>query len=330
MQQIIDTEPSTNPKEVCMKRHIFVLAISVAAFILGCEEDTLIDPATQPGTGLLDKVAPVPVVQPTIILIDMILPDPRPGFNNIDAVSGNVSYLLTTASSVSSNLGVTKRLDLSLKILVTPFWGGGPVGKVSLTSSDMVTLPSNGASTLQKEYPVSGDAGLVLNMDFKVTGSSVTVSRMWLSTTSSTIHQTEALAKAACQGFIAMDEEIPFAVIELNPLINQSIYVAGTVGYQMGQPPVLVRDQVTVSLSLNADLRPVNGTDPIWSFSAESEDVVALSNSGPTLLLKKYGGRSQLSFVTLYVQYEVSKCKVTVESMWAVSRPIPSPVPVTP
>jgi hypothetical protein len=126
-----------------------------------------------------------------------------------------------------------------------------------------------------------------------------------------------ALSKAKCGGDIVLSGNIPLGVIEINPLASdQFAFINGKATYGVAPSPILMRDMVSVSLDLNAELHPLDGTDQIWLFSGKTTDQVALSNAGPTFLQKEYQARGLA--ITLYVRYEISACKVTVEEMWAV------------
>ncbi len=126
-----------------------------------------------------------------------------------------------------------------------------------------------------------------------------------------------ALSKARCGGDIVLRENIPLGVIENNPLASDRFaFINGKVTYGVGPSPILMRDMVSVSLDLDAELHPLDGTDQIWMFSGKSTDQVALSSAGPTFLAKEYQARELA--ITLYVLFEITSCKVTVEEMWAV------------
>jgi len=133
-----------------------------------------------------EKAAPVPVVYPIVIPINASLLDPRPGPGpaNFLMLKGSVGCSLTGAeTSVDPVVPVTK-VELATNILITPFGIGTPDSwNVSATSTDYVAVLPNDAALLQKNYIVSGTAGLVLHMTFKVMRETVTLSEMWLTIT---------------------------------------------------------------------------------------------------------------------------------------------------
>jgi hypothetical protein len=131
--------------------------------------------------------------------------------------------------------------------------------------------------------------------------------------------ETMAIQKTAqCGGTIDLGEIIPFSQIEIDGRSSdQFAYLDGSVSYGSVLLPILVRDMVSLSLNLKASLHPLNGTEPIWEFAGKSTDQVALSFSGPTFLVKAYETGSGPTTATLFVRYEVTKCKVTIDEMWA-------------
>jgi len=135
----------------------------------------------------LENAAPGPVFQPIVIPINVVLHDPRPGFNNLVLLTGEVQCALTSAlpADIGPAFSVVK-VDQTVAIEVSPF--SGPGGKISEKSSDNVTVPYGGSGLLQKACKVSfnSDPGLpqnlTLNMTFKVTGGTISISGVWLST----------------------------------------------------------------------------------------------------------------------------------------------------
>ena len=129
---------------------------------------------------------------------------------------------------------------------------------------------------------------------------------------------TSALNKAQCGGTIDLGEIIPFSTVEIEgKASDQFVYVDGNVQYAVELLPILARDVVSLSLVFKASLHPLNGTEPIWELSGKSTEQVVLSLAGPTSLVKSYSTGDQPTKVTLFVRYEVTKCKVTVSEMWA-------------
>ena len=128
--------------------------------------------------------------------------------------------------------------------------------------------------------------------------------------------------KANCSGRIPLDQNIP---LSLNgPVLSsnsESGYISGDATYSVSPSPILVRDMVSVALVFSAVLQTVDGAERAWIFSATSTDQVELSAADPTILIKTYRTPTLSSgapAMTLYVRYEVTDCKVSIHSMWAV------------
>ena len=141
----------------------------------------------------------------------------------------------------------------------------------------------------------------------------------------------EVLPKAACDGVIALNGKIPFPNVGTNPpAVPQLAQVSGEVKFHIDSSPlVLAQDMVSVSLTVEAILQPLNGTDPIWAFSGRSQDFVPIAAKVPTLVLKTYKALGPGQTVTLYIEYGVGACSVTVERMWALRRVNTPTLPAT-
>ena len=130
------------------------------------------------------------------------------------------------------------------------------------------------------------------------------------------------LAKANCGGQITLEQNIPLQLIgPISSSSSTSGFISGSAIYGVEPSPILIRDMVSVSIQFDAALHALDGTDRFWIFSGTSTDQVAPSVADPTLLVKEYRmpvASSQSPVVILYVQYEVTTCRVTVHSMWAV------------
>ncbi len=132
----------------------------------------------------------------------------------------------------------------------------------------------------------------------------------------------DVFAKARCGGQIALEQNIPLRLIgPISASSGTSGFISGSAMYGVEPSPILIRDMVSASIQFDAAVHALDGTDRVWTFSGTSTDQVALSVADPTLLLKEYRApvtSAQSTRVTLYVQYEVTNCRVTVRNMWAV------------
>jgi hypothetical protein len=138
----------------------------------------------------------------------------------------------------------------------------------------------------------------------------------------------ELLAKASCEGILLLDGKIPVVVMEPNPpALPQLMLISGQVNYQMHPTPIATRDMIAFSLGLDATVRPLNGTEPLWIFSGESEEVVVLPSKGLGLLLKTYKVLAPGQVLKLFVELGFSECKMTIEQMWVERIIVPPALP---
>ena len=130
------------------------------------------------------------------------------------------------------------------------------------------------------------------------------------------------LQKAACQGVIVLDEKIPLFVEETNPpALPQLAQISGQVNYLVEPAANLALDLVSISLAIDVTLQPLNATEPVWSFSGESQSFVGVRTQDPTIVLKQYKAIGRNQTVMLYVEFGVGYCSLSVEKMWAVNTP---------
>jgi hypothetical protein len=132
------------------------------------------------------------------------------------------------------------------------------------------------------------------------------------------------LDKVACGGEIAIAETIPLVTTGPNPLSGtEPAFIIGKSSYSLKSSLLHAREAVLASIELNVELHPPSvtdpffPTDPVWIFAFKSTDQVILFGGTPTVLLKAYQVQGQTADITLFVQYKVGSCEVTIQSMWA-------------
>ena len=173
-----------------MKRAVSILAIAVAAFIIGCQDSTLTDPTGKMPSieGRLSRNGPGNIIEPVnTLFLNQVLHEPGNAFNSFVQISGTVAYQATVVAldPVPPNPQYAVRLNLTSDAEVRPYQPGGPpmlpVWHVSGTSDDMVPIPDSGAAFLIKRYQIEGRSDhLLLNVRFRITLASIELSSMWL------------------------------------------------------------------------------------------------------------------------------------------------------
>ena len=160
-----------------MKHATFILAIVVAAFIVGCQDNNIINPT--PETPSSSKAASKNPTARTIRL-DAILREG--GFNTFTEISGQVEYTTTTLprDPVPPNPQFGVLVTLALDAKLKPFGSENPVWRVSNSSRDELSY-NDGVILLEKTYKIDGrNDGVSLHVQFQVAEENVKVVGMWL------------------------------------------------------------------------------------------------------------------------------------------------------
>lgn len=159
-----------------MKHAAFVLAIVVAAFVVGCQDNSITNPTLE--TPSSSKAAPINPIARTIRLNAIVYE----GFNTFTEITGQVEYTTTSLPRdpvpPSPQFGVV--VTLALKAELKPFGSEQPVWRVFNSSRDELSN-SDGVMFLEKSYRIEGrDDEVSLHVQFQVTDENVKVLRMWL------------------------------------------------------------------------------------------------------------------------------------------------------
>ncbi len=161
-----------------MKHATSILAIVVAAFVVGCQDNNITDPTidTSSGGKQLSKILPVGTIR-----LNTILHEPR-GFNTFTEITGQVEYTTTIVprDPIPPNPQFAVLVTLALDANLKPFGSEEPVWRVSNSSRDELA-ENDGVLFLEKSYKIEGrNDGVSLRMQFQVTEAGVTLARMWL------------------------------------------------------------------------------------------------------------------------------------------------------
>ncbi|HCV44007.1 MAG TPA: hypothetical protein DGH68_11025 [Bacteroidetes bacterium] len=163
-----------------MKRTASILAILVAAFTIGCQDNTITDPiaATVLEDPLLSKAQPA---KP--IALNAVLREPGNVVNSFVEVAGQIGYIATIVplDPIPPNSQYAVRLNLTADALLRPHNSNGPVWSISGSSEEWGAIPESGTVFLTKRYRIEGrNDGMSLNLKFRITLTSVELNSMWL------------------------------------------------------------------------------------------------------------------------------------------------------
>ena len=145
-----------------------------------------------------------------------------------------------------------------------------------------------------------------------------------------TIQPADGVAKALVpaplpnRGKITLDRTVPLSITPINSPPNLG-YLTGTAKFTVAPSPILVRDYVTVSLSMQATLKSLtttSGAGRTWFFAGESNDQVLASDAGvPAFFVKTYEVNNPTDPIPAYsmklnIKYKILSGIVSVESVW--------------
>jgi hypothetical protein len=166
--------------EVAMKSTIFALSLLVAALIVGCQDSTITDPITataSEGTQL-SKTQPVHTLS-----LNAVLREPGNILNSFVEINGAVAYQATVVAldPIPPNPQYAVRLNVTADAVLRPYNSNGPVWSISGSSEDWASIPESGIAFLTRRYQIEGRSdGMLLNLKFRITLSSVELNSMWL------------------------------------------------------------------------------------------------------------------------------------------------------
>jgi hypothetical protein len=157
-----------------------MLAIAVATFIMGCQDDSITNPIATTASESPQLLKPQP--EKTVVL-NAILREPGNFFNSFVEVAGHVGYTATVVplDPIPPNSQYAVRLNLTADVLLRPHNSNGPVWNISGSSDEWAAIPESGTAFLTKRYRIEGRSdGMFLSMKFRITLTSVELNSMWL------------------------------------------------------------------------------------------------------------------------------------------------------
>jgi len=166
-----------------MKHAMFVLAIVVAAFIVGCQDNNITNPmaANLSSGNQRSKDVTLPIRE---IPLHGVMHEPS-GYNAFTEINGQIAYTTTLISRdpIPPNPQWAVLVTLTVNADLMPWNSNGPVWGVSGSSRDEFALAedADGAMVLEKSYTLIGrDDGVSLHLRFCISQETVVLSRMWL------------------------------------------------------------------------------------------------------------------------------------------------------
>lgn len=163
-----------------MKTTVFILSIGVALFVLGCQDNSSLNPVAdqQLSSAAISLNKPAP--NPNIIQLRGLLRDPLP-FNNFVEINGQVEFSTTGQALMEVSLKVTADLAPWGEVSDERPW------KVNHGTYDRIKLLAGNSISMEKVYLVEGRKdGTFLHLTFMISrdklGNSqpVTLAGMWL------------------------------------------------------------------------------------------------------------------------------------------------------
>ena len=172
-----------------MKNLFVYLVVATVLFVLGCQENSIIDPVAN---GPIEKVRPVTpnTYIHDFIRLDGALNDPYPIGNSFYIISGQIEYEQRTVyvdpmlSTSQRHASLYLTTDADFRYLCTvcpPSEEDNLAGFISDVSEELVPIGGNYVSLLEKTFTIQGRGdGMVLKVRLLVTPSGTELSAMWL------------------------------------------------------------------------------------------------------------------------------------------------------
>jgi hypothetical protein len=172
-----------------MKNLIISLAAASVLFVIGCQENSIIDPIANESSNKVQAETPDTYLRGTILL-EGVLRDPYPVGNSFYRINGEIEFEqrfvnaepITQLSKRYAALYFTTNAHLSYFCTVcSPPEDDVLAGIISEVSEDYVPLGGNYVSLLEKTFKIQGRTdSMVLKVRFLVSNSGVEMSSMWL------------------------------------------------------------------------------------------------------------------------------------------------------
>jgi hypothetical protein len=175
-----------------MKNLIISLVAASVLFVIGCQENSITDPAANEPSNKVQSEIPA-VYLSGVIPLNSALKDPYPLGNSYYKIYGQIEYDLRIINDNNGDPKVqfSKRYasvyfttDASLSYFCTvcsPSYEDELAGFISDVSEEYVALGGNYVSLLEKTFSIQGRTdGMVLKVKFNVSADRVEINSMWL------------------------------------------------------------------------------------------------------------------------------------------------------
>lgn len=164
-----------------MKHAAIILAIVVAAFVVGCQDNNITNPIAGPiSAGMQISTAHSAGTIP----LNTVVREPY-GFNAFTEISGQVTYTteIVPRDPIPPHPQWALVVTLTTDAVAKPFGLEEPVWRIVGSSRDELALTEDGDGTMvcEKSYALVGRNDRVsLHLQFHCTRQTVVLSRMWL------------------------------------------------------------------------------------------------------------------------------------------------------
>ena len=169
-----------------MKNLLLILAALFGLLLLGCQENSIVDPIQE---NQLQKTDDPSVTTGTIVL-EGVLQDPHPVMNSYYIINGEIQYehTLEILDQIPPNPQYLIDLDLSVSANFTylctvcePQFDEVSAGTILIETNDNFYISEEGIYILEKTFPIQGRGdGMVLVCSFMVTTDGIGLNEMWL------------------------------------------------------------------------------------------------------------------------------------------------------
>lgn len=290
-----------------MKHVFFVLIISVAAFVVGCQDSSM----TGPVAGSSHQLSkPSPNTGTAIVKGDVMLNSSGTvGDGLIFHVNGQVSYEYRITGE-----GENQVYEFSIDMQATLIPSNPLLAQGSINDQSIYQIPAaskQGVVYVQRDYNVS-ELGTKFHVVFGIAeDNSFSVQSMWMDQLN--VNESRALSRGRVGSKLAGE------IIDLNgpvSLARDATDGTWTIAGQVAYTLTPLAGGVSVDITVDGSMTPTytgGNSNPV---SGQSSDVVQ-PGSQPVILDKVYTFDGGFGVdMLLHVQYSVSDALVSVDAMW--------------
>ncbi len=167
-----------------MKKLLFLSVVFSALLIIGCQENSIVDPNAGPA----NKTANSPTSG--TIQLKASLDNPYPVFNSYFSIDGEVSYEINVVDRdpipPNSQQVITLKLNVDAELnsictVCSPLQNQTPAGLVSAETDDVFNETDDGGFRITKTFQIQKrDDGMLLKCSFFVTANEIILDAVWL------------------------------------------------------------------------------------------------------------------------------------------------------